>query len=135
MLLLIVSCSAAKALAFPPPVLHPEALSGPTERKYQRVLLKQCGFNLRGVRPFKTTTQFLTQEDAVPPELQQNRGLFLFMNLFSPLPSHIPPSHFGCSDCWHTTAANRLPHCSMCWRMLEHRNSSNLDEAPFTLQA
>lgn len=63
-------------------MLHPEALSGPTERKYQRVLLKQCGFNLRGVRPFKTTTQFLTREDAVPP-LQQHRGLFLFMNLFS----------------------------------------------------
>lgn len=47
-----------KAVAFPP-VLHPA--SSPTERKYQRVLLKQCGFNLRGVRAFKTATQFLPQ--------------------------------------------------------------------------
>ncbi len=27
--------------------------SSPTERKYQRVLLKQCGFNLRGAQAFK----------------------------------------------------------------------------------
>lgn len=47
-----LQCCLAKAAAFPrrstqlPP-------SGPAERKYQRVLLKQCGFNLRGVWAFK----------------------------------------------------------------------------------
>lgn len=38
-----------------------QQLSTPTKRKCQRVLLKQCGFNLRGVQDFKTTTQFLLQ--------------------------------------------------------------------------
>ena len=108
--------------------------SSPTERKYQRVLLKQCGFNLRGVRAFKTATQSLPRPF---------RSVFFFPSSFSlealykkilsllrfsqqkivqkplfhhsfPLCSsvfdHLPTCLFGSFSSRHTTVANGLLH-------------------------
>lgn len=43
-----------------PPSQRPP--SSPTERKYQRVLLKQCVYNWRGVQAFETATSSVSQE-------------------------------------------------------------------------
>ena len=137
-----------KAVAFPP-VLHPA--SSPTERKYQRVLLKQCGFNLRGVRAFKTAAQFLPQplRSFLPLNalihswgftLQQIVQNPLFYLLSPSVFNHLlfffsSPSVSSLFGSHRVTVANGLATLCDIWTSAKHRNSLNLDAPLFTLQA